>query len=65
MLFSELKLVVVCSKETEDRSHVVTFLDQFRVPYPNLTKLHEVQQYLEYHFKTETQHTAPMLDPDQ
>jgi hypothetical protein len=39
-------LVVICSIENEDRSHMVASIDQFRRQFPLLTPMRGIQHYL-------------------
>jgi len=66
---SECRLVVICTKEREDRSRLTTALDKHRVTTPIVSTVECVQSYLKKHFHVECQprcpHNAPEVDPEQ
>ncbi|XP_077980164.1 E3 ubiquitin-protein ligase rnf213-alpha-like [Glandiceps talaboti] len=43
-------LVVLCSREREDHSHMVTALDSYRIDPPNLPLIKDIQSYLQQQF---------------
>ncbi|KAI0241298.1 E3 ubiquitin-protein ligase [Lamellibrachia satsuma] len=65
----DCRLVVICSKEREDRSRLVTALDKHRVTSPIVTTVTRIQTYLKTHFRMECHqqgrlHRAADVDPE-
>ncbi|XP_077980162.1 E3 ubiquitin-protein ligase rnf213-alpha-like [Glandiceps talaboti] len=44
------QLVVLCSREREDHSHMVTALDSYRIDPPNLPLIKDIRSYLQQQF---------------
>ena len=67
----ECRLVVICSKEREDRSRLVAALDKHRINAPNISKMTHVQTYLKRHFqqdcaaRADNLHHAAEVDPER
>ncbi|KAI0227837.1 hypothetical protein LSAT2_021672 [Lamellibrachia satsuma] len=62
-------LVVICSKEREDRSRLVTALDKHRINTPIIATVKDVQAYLKKHFQMtcvqrDRLHVAAEVDPE-
>ena len=49
--FSGYRLVIVCSSDREDSSHIVTALDQYRREMPASRSHESVKEYLKEQFK--------------
>ena len=74
-LLSDYRLVVICSKEDEDKSHIISRLHTFRRPVVPSLDENECRKYLEAHFTlpTEldlpqvlhTEYSAAVVDPDK
>jgi len=61
---------VICGKEREDRSRLVTALDKHRINNPIIASVKDVQTYLKQHFKIncgqrDNLHVAAEVDPEQ
>jgi len=61
--FLGLALVVLCSSENEERAHIVTSLEQYKVNMPRLPRSEELRSYLENQFKVP--HLRPGLYCEQ
>lgn len=63
--FPGLALVVLCSSENEERAHIVTSLEQYKVEggMPRYPRPDELRRYLEKQFKVP--HQRPGLYCDQ
>ncbi len=74
-LTADYRLVVICSKKDEDKSHIITRLHNCRRPVVPLLKVGNCRKYLKAHFvhqmgmEVNTQVTsdlqASMVDPDK
>jgi len=67
----EMQLVVVCCREMEDRCHMISALDRYRVKVPPVD-MSDVKSYLQQHFTVASvagQRTvmkaASSLDPER
>ena len=49
--FADYGLVVICSRENEDRANIVAALDQYRVAAPPCPSSRDLQSYLKKHFR--------------
>ena len=75
--FSDYGLVIICSRENEDRASVVAALDQYRVAAPRCPSPDVLKSYLKYQFQAPPSHygyisgskvtwtTAGSLDPEK
>ena len=75
--FSDYGLVIICSRENEDRASVVAVLDQYRVAAPPCPSPDVLKSYLKYQFQAPPSHygyisgskvtwtTAGSLDPEK
>lgn len=65
LTFPGLALVVLCSSENEERAHIVTSLEQYKVEggMPRYPRPGELRPYLEKHFKAP--HPRPGLYCEQ
>lgn len=52
-IFSEYRLVIICSSEAEDQSLFVSKLSQYRRPYLAPKDVARFQEYLLVHFERE------------
>ena len=50
MHIAGFQLVIICAKEREDKSTIVTAFERFRVDTPVLHSTNDIQRYLEQHF---------------
>ena len=50
--FSGLALVVLCSSENEERAHIITCLEQYKVVMPRYPRPDELRQFLAKQFRT-------------
>jgi len=57
--------VIICSSESEETSHVVSKLLQFKRDYAVLQKDKELAQYLKDHFKSDNTLSAADIDPEK
>lgn len=49
-IWADYRLVIVCNKENEDRAHMVTVFDKYRVSHPFIENASRVREYLQEHF---------------
>lgn len=49
---SDLALVVLCSSENEERAHIITCLEQYKVVMPRYPRPDELRQFLARQFRT-------------
>ena len=64
-LFSEFRIVIICSSESEETSHVVSKLLQFKRDYAIFQKDKELAEYLKHHFKNTGATSAAFIDADK
>jgi len=57
--------VIICSSESEETSHVVSKLLQFKRDYAVFQKDKELAQYLKDHFKSDDTSSAADIDPEK
>ena len=62
MLCVEFRLVIVCNKENEDKAHLVTVFDKYRVAYPLVEKVPRVREYLQAHYHGDKTSAAALAD---
>ena len=57
----------MCSKENEDKAHLVTVFDKHRVANPIVPPLQDLKDYLEYHFTIRDNIIKPaaVVDPNR
>ena len=63
--FADYRIVIICSSESEETSHVVSKLLQFKRDYAIFQKDEELAEYLKGHFKTDNIQSAAKIDPDK
>ena len=63
--FADYRIVIICSSECEETSHVVSKLLQFKRDYAIFQKDEELAEYLKGHFKTDNIQSAAKIDPDK
>ena len=49
--FSDFALVVLCSRENEERAHIITCLEQFKVSMPRFPRPEELRRFLAKQFR--------------
>ena len=57
--------MIICSSESEETSHVVSKLLQFKRDYAIFQKDKELAEYLKHHFKNTNATSAAFIDPDK
>ena len=57
--------MIICSSESEETSHVVSKLLQFKRDYAVFQKDKELAQYLKDHFKSDDTSSAADIDPEK
>ena len=57
--------MIICSSESEETSHVVSKLMQFKRDYTVFQKDKELADYLKHHFKTNDASSAADIDPEK
>ena len=62
---SEFRIVIICSSESEETSHVVSKLLQFKRDYAILQKDKELVGYLKHHFTNNDATSAAAIDPEK
>ena len=65
LTFSEFRIVIICSSESEDTSHVVSKLLQFKRDYAIFQKDKELAEYLKHHFENNDATSAAAIDPEK
>ena len=65
VLFAEFRIVIICSSESEETSHVVSKLLQFRRDYAIFQKDKDISEYLKHHFKNDNALSAADIDPEK
>ena len=58
-------MVIICSSESEETSHVVSKLLQFKRDYAIFQKDKELADYLKHHFKCDNASSAAVIDPEK
>ena len=61
--FLEFRIVIICSSESEETSHVVSKLLQFKRDYTIFQKDKELSDYLKCHFMCDDASSAAAIDP--
>ena len=61
---SEYRLLILCSRENEDKSFMVTAYDRYRVKNMILFQTEAIKAYLKNHFHVAGK-TAAELDPER
>ena len=64
-IFAEFRIVIICSSESEETSHVVSKLLQFKRDYAIFEKDKELAEYLKGHFKADDIQSAANIDQDK
>ena len=64
-IFAEFRIVIICSSESEETSHVVSKLLQFKRDYAIFEKDKELSEYLKGHFKADNIQSAANIDQDK
>ena len=65
VIFSEFRIVIICSSESEETSHVVSKLLQFKRDYAIFQKDKELAGYLKHHFTNKDATSAAAIDPEK
>ena len=60
-----MHLVVICTQETEYSAHFANYLERYKVPYPSLYDLSDIQNYLKGHFTNKCDQAASSVDPER
>ena len=63
--FLEFRIVIICSSESEETSHVVSKLLQFKRDYTIFQKDKELAEYLKLHFISDDASSAAAIDPEK
>ena len=64
-MFADFRIVIICSSESEETSHVVSKLLQFRRDYAVFQKDKEISDYLKHHFESDNVLSAADVDPEK
>ena len=57
--------MIICSSESEETSHVVSKLLQFKRDYAIFQKDKELAEYLKHHFTNDDVKSAATIDPEK
>ena len=57
--------MIICSSESEEASHVVSKLLQYKRDYTIFQKDKELAEYLKDHFETDDPQSAATVDPER
>ena len=57
--------MIICSSESEETSHVVSKLLQYKRDYTIFQKDKELAEYLKDHFKGDDPRSAATIDPEK
>ena len=57
--------MIICSSESDETSHVVSKLLQFKRDYAVLQKDKELAEYLRHHFTNDDATSAATIDPEK
>ena len=63
--YAEFRIVIICSSESEETSHVVSKLMQFKRDYAIFQKDKELIEYLKHHFESDDVSSAANIDPEK
>ena len=63
--FLEFRIVIICSSESEETSHVVSKLLQFKRDYTIFQKDKELSEYLKLRFISDNASSAAAIDPEK
>ena len=63
--FAEFRIVIMCSSECEETSHVVSKLLQFKRDYGIFKKDKDLSEYLKHHFISDYVSSATDIDPEK
>ena len=61
----DYRIVIICSSESEETSHVVSKLLQFKRDYAIFQKDKELSEYLKHHFKNDDIASAADIDSEK
>lgn len=56
--FTDYRLVIICSNEEEEKSHIISKLHSCRRPFPLMLDSEQCQRYLKAHFIDQTESDA-------
>ena len=65
LTFAEFRIVIICSSESEETSHVVSKLLQFKRDYAIFQADKELAEYLKHHFRNSDATSAANIDPEK
>ena len=60
-------MVIICCKENEDKAHLVTVFDKYRVAHPFIPPVQDIKNYLQNHFVVGSHLVKPaaLVDPER
>lgn len=58
----DFRLAIVCNKENEEKAHLVTVFDKYRVSDPLVEKVPQVREYLQAHYHGNETSAAALAD---